>query len=70
MITILKLRETDIDEIRSKCLSELNTQLEKLFVSLQKIISLFENFSYQVNEKLIAREEAKERLRYFNDFDL
>lgn len=61
----IKLRETDIDEIRSTCLSELNTQLEKLFVASQKIISLFENQDYQVNEKLTAREEAKERLRYF-----
>ena len=31
----------------------------------QKIIALFENSDYQVNEKLTAREEAKERLRYF-----
>lgn len=61
----IKLRESDIDKIRSECLSELNTQIEKLFVASQKIISLFENSSYQVNEKLTAREEAKERLKYF-----
>ena len=61
----IKLRETDSEQIRSECISELNTQLEKLFVASQKIIALFENSDYQVNEKLTAREEAKERLRYF-----
>ena len=61
----IKLREKDGEQIRSQCQSELNTQLEKLFVASQKIISLFENSDYQANEKLTAREEAKERLRYF-----
>ena len=61
----IKLRETDSEQIRSECISELNTQLEKLFVASQKIIALIENSDYQVNEKLTAREEAKERLRYF-----
>jgi len=61
----VKLRETDVNEIRSECQSEVDTQLEKLLIASQKIISIFKNLDYQVNEKLTAREEAKARLKYF-----
>lgn len=61
----VKLRETDVDEIRSECQSEVDNQLEKLLIASQKIISIFKNLDYQVNEKLTAREEAKARLKYF-----
>lgn len=61
----IKLRESDTSNIRAQCVAELNFQLEKLCVSAQKMISLFKDFGYQINEKLTARDEAKERLRYF-----
>ena len=60
-----RLRETDVDKIRSQSLAELNEQIEKLCVASQKIISLFKNLNYQTNEQLTAREEAKARLRFF-----
>lgn len=61
----IKMRETDIHEIRSQCIEELDMQLNKLLVSSKNIITLFENSNYQRNEKLTAREEARERLKFF-----
>ncbi len=61
----IKLRETDTDEIRLQCLEELNIQLDKLFVASKKLITLFESENYSRNEMLTAREEAKQRLRFF-----
>lgn len=61
----IKLRETDTDEIRLQCLDELNTQLNKLFVASKNMIALFESKNYQRNEMLTAREEAKQRIKFF-----
>ena len=61
----IKLREADTDEIRLKCLTELNMQLEKLLVSSKKIISIFNNSNYRFDENCSAREEAKRRLQFF-----
>lgn len=61
----IKLRENDTDDIRSQCLYEYNEQIEKLFVTSQNLISLFKKHSYSINEQLTAREEAKQRLRFF-----
>jgi len=61
----IKMREKDTYEIRSQCIEELDMQLNKLLVSSKNIITLFENANYQRNEKLTAREEAKERLKFF-----
>ena len=61
----IKMREKDTHEIRSQCIEELDMQLNKLLVSSKNIINLFENANYQRNEKLTAREEAKERLKFF-----
>lgn len=59
------MREADTDEIRLKCMTELNLQLERLLVSSKNIISIFENSNYQFDEYLSAREEAKQRLKFF-----
>lgn len=61
----IKMREKDTYEIRSQCAEELDIQLNKLLVSSRNIITLFEKSNYQRNEKLTAREEAKERLKFF-----
>lgn len=61
----IKMREKDTYEIRSQCIGELDMQLNKLLVSSKNIINLFENANYQRNEKLTAKEEAKERLKFF-----
>ena len=61
----IKLRETDTDEIRLQCLDELNTQLNKLFVASKNMIALFGSKNYQRNEMLTAREEAKQRIKFF-----
>lgn len=52
----IKLRESDVDEIRSKCIIELNEQITKLLDSAKKIISLFKSYDYKCDEKLTARE--------------
>lgn len=46
-------------------MTELNLQLERLLVSSKNIISIFENSNYQFDEYLSAREEAKQRLKFF-----
>lgn len=61
----IKLKEADTDEIRLDCKNELNMQLEKLFESSKKIISLFNQLGYSINENISAREEAKKRLTFF-----
>lgn len=61
----IKLREAETDEIRLQCYEEVNAQLEKLLVASKNIISLFYNANYHRNEELTAREEAKQRLKFF-----
>lgn len=61
----IKLRETDTDEIRLQCQNELDTQLNKLFVASKSLIALFESKNYPQNEILTAREEVKQRLKFF-----
>lgn len=61
----IKLRESEADEIRSQSLQELNAQIEKLFVSSQNLIKLFNSFEHHCSEQLTAREEAKEHIKYF-----
>lgn len=61
----IRIREMDTFDIRSKSLSELNIQLEKLFIASQNIISIFNTLDYSIQEALTAREEAKRRLKYF-----
>lgn len=61
----IKLRESEANEIRNQSLQELNAQIEKLFVSSQNLIKLFNSFEYHPSEQLTAREEAKERIKYF-----
>lgn len=61
----IKLKENDADKIRSTCQSELNLQLERLLVSSKRLISLFRQENYPLNENLSASEEAKQRIRFF-----
>lgn len=61
----IKLREADTDEIRSTCTAELNLQLERLLISSKNLISAFARQNYSFAENLSAREEAKQRLRFF-----
>lgn len=61
----IKLREADTEEIQTRCMYELNKQLEKLLVASKKMISLFKQESYNMEEEISAREEAKKRLKFF-----
>jgi hypothetical protein len=61
----IKLREADTEEIQSQCLIELNKQLERLLLSSKKLIALFWESGYVIEEALSAREEAKKRLVFF-----
>ena len=61
----IKLRENDTKEIRAECISEVNTQLEKLCLNGQDLINKMVINGYKINESLSAREEAKKRLSYF-----
>lgn len=59
------LRENDGVEIRLQSLSEFKLQMQKLYDASRTLIELFEQSNYVVPEKLSAREEAKERIKYF-----
>jgi hypothetical protein len=61
----IKLREADTEEVQLQCLQELNKQLERLVLSSKKLISIFVDCGYTVDESLSAREEARKRLSYF-----
>lgn len=61
----IKLRECDTEEIRSKCMEELNSQLIRLLVASKNIISIFDKANYRPNRQWSAREEAKEKLKFF-----
>jgi len=61
----IKLREADTEEIQLQCLQELNKQLERLLLSSKKLISIFWDNGYAMDESLSAREEAQKRLSYF-----
>jgi hypothetical protein len=61
----IKLREADTEEIQLQCSQELNKQLERLLLSSKKLISIFWENSYTVEESLSAREEAKNRISFF-----
>lgn len=61
----IKMQETNSEEIRTQCNYEFNKQIEKLIVSSQKIITLFNSSNYVYREHMSAREEAKNRLKFF-----
>lgn len=61
----IKMQEINTEEIRNQCNYEFNKQIEKLFVSSQKLISLFNSNNYTYKEHETAREEAKSRLIFF-----
>ena len=61
----IRLRESDRDEVCAQSLSEVSKQIEKLCVASTNIISIFQNSGYQVDESDTAREEARNRLRFF-----
>lgn len=61
----IKLRETEVDDIRTQCSSEYKAQIEKLFVASQNLIALFNRQRYTIIEQSTAREEAKQRLKFF-----
>lgn len=61
----IKLRESDVDEIRYKCMHEFNTQLIKLLINSKNIINTVISNGYNFDESLSAREEAKKRLAFF-----
>lgn len=61
----IKLRETDTDEIRSRCATELDFQLERLLVASKRLISIFQSQNYLFSQRLSAREEAKQRIKFF-----
>jgi len=61
----IKLREADTEEIKLQCTYELNEQLEKLLINSKQLINLVFTQGYQVDISLSAREEAKERLKFF-----
>jgi hypothetical protein len=61
----IKLREADTEEIQLQCLQELNKQLERLLLSSKKLISIFWDNGYTIDESLSAREEAQKRLSFF-----
>lgn len=61
----IKLREADTNEIRLQCSQELNKQLEKLLLASKKLISIFKQNGYSIEESHSAREEARKRLEFF-----
>jgi hypothetical protein len=61
----IRFREADSEEIQLQCLQELNKQLERLLLSSRKLISIFWDNGYSIDESLSAREEAQKRLSYF-----
>ena len=61
----IRIQEANSEEIRYQCRYEFNKQIEKLIVSSQKIIDLFNSSNYIYKEHKNAREEAKSRLRFF-----
>jgi hypothetical protein len=61
----IKLREADTEEIQTQCLQELNKQLERLLLSSKRLIGIFLEKDYVIEESLSAREEAKKRLAFF-----
>jgi len=61
----IKLKESDTVDIRSQCLNELNTQLERLEFASKKLISLFQENNYVMGDVTSAREEAQNRLKFF-----
>jgi hypothetical protein len=61
----IRLKEADTDEIRLKCANELNRQLEKLLWASKNLVALFKQSGYSTDDCLSAREEAKNRIRFF-----
>lgn len=61
----IKLREEDGFKIKEQCYEEVKIQIDKLYTAYENIISLFKNNNYVRNEKANAREEAKERIKFF-----
>ena len=61
----IRLREKDTSAIRAECISELNSQIEKLNTNVRDLVRIFKANGYKIDESLSAQEEAKKRLLYF-----
>jgi len=61
----IKLQENSKEDIKDKCIQELNEQITRLITASKSIVQVAENIGYTINENISAREEAKNRLRFF-----
>lgn len=61
----IKLRENDDEEIKRCCLEEFNTQVEKFTINSKQLISKANQVGYTIDESLLPREEAKQRIIFF-----
>lgn len=61
----IKIKENDSEEIQKKCLAEVNEQLTKLIENAEMFCNIVRDFGYVTNEKLTAKEEARERIKFF-----
>ncbi len=61
----IKYKENCPDEIKKVSSEELNVQIEKLITASKNLINIFENKGYEHKECLSAREEAKNRIKFF-----
>ena len=61
----IKYKENTADSDKKISETELEEQLNRLIVASKKMIQLFKNEEYEFKECLTAREEAKNRIRFF-----
>ena len=61
----IKMQESNVKEIRMQSKTEYDKQIEKLCVACRNLISLFKENGYTYQENTSAKEEAKNRLKYF-----
>ena len=61
----IKIKENDSEEIQKKCLSEVNEQLTKLIENAKIFCNIVKQFGYVANEKLTAKDESRERIKFF-----
>lgn len=61
----IKYKEGTPEEIRKVCHDELEEQIDRLVLSAKKLISLFVEAKYSPIECMTAREEAKQRIKFF-----
>lgn len=61
----IRIKENETEELKKICLEEVNEQLTRLIENAKVFCDIVKNVGYVANEQLSAKDEARERIKFF-----